>query len=52
MKDISSFFNDIDIMHYAEFDILIGLIDELFISSREGITYDIKSAHLIVEEIK
>ena len=39
-------------MHYAEFDILIGLIDELFISSREGITYDIKSAHLIVEEIK
>ena len=39
-------------MHYAEFDILIGLIDEIFVSSREGITYDIKSAHLIVEEIK
>ena len=30
LKDISSFFNNIDIMHYAEFDILIGLIDELF----------------------
>ena len=39
-------------MHYAEFDILIGLIDELFVSSREGITYDIKLTHLIVEEIK
>ena len=39
-------------MHYAEFDIIINLIDEIFVSSRDGITYDIKSAHLIVEEIK
>ena len=52
LKDISSFFNNIDIMHYAEFDILINLIDELFVSNRDGVTYDIKSAHLIVEEIK
>ena len=52
LKDISSFFNNIDIMHYAEFDIIINLIDELFVSSRDGVTYDIKSAHLIVEEIK
>ena len=52
LKDISSFFNNIDIMHYAEFDILINLIDELFVTNRDGITYDIKSAHLIVEEIK
>ena len=52
LKDISSFFNNVDIMHYAEFDILINLIDELFVSKREGVTYDIKSAHLIVEEIK
>ena len=52
LKDISSFFKNIDIMHYAEFDILINLIDELFVSKRDGVTYDIKSAHLIVEEIK
>ena len=52
LKDISSFFKNIDIIHYGEFDILIDLIDELFVSSREGITYDIKSAYLIVEEIK
>ena len=38
-------------MHYAEFDILIGLIDDLFVSKR-GVIYDVKSAHLIVEEIK
>ena len=43
LKDISSFFNNIDIMHYAEFDILISLIDELFVSPRK-ITYEIKSA--------
>ena len=52
LKDISSFFNNIDIMHYAEFDILINLIDELFVTNRDGVSYDIKSAHLIVEEIK
>ena len=33
LKDISSFFINIDIMFYAEFDILIGLIDDLFVSS-------------------
>ena len=32
--------------------ILIDLIDEIFVSSRDGVTYDIKSAYLIVEEIK
>ena len=52
LKDISSFFKNIDIIHYGEFNILIDLIDELFVSSREGVTYDIKSAYLIVEEIK
>ena len=52
LKDISSFFKSIDIIHYGEFNILIDLIDEIFISSRDGVTYDIKSAYLIVEEIK
>ena len=42
LKDISSFFKNIDIIHYGEFNILIDLIDELFVSSREGVTYDIK----------
>ena len=51
LKDISSFFNKIDIIHYGDFNIFIDLIDELFTSSREGITYVIKSAHLYVEEI-
>ena len=27
-------------------------MDEIFVSSRDGVTYDIKSAYLIVEEIK
>ena len=52
LKDISSFFKNIDIIHYGDFNILIDLIDELFVSPRDGITYDIKSAYLILEEIK
>ena len=52
LKDISSFFKNIDIIHYGEFNILIDLKDEIFVSSREGVTNDIKSAYLIVEEIK
>ena len=52
LKDISSFFKNIDIIHYGEFNILIDLIDEIFVSSRNGVAYDIKSAHLIVQEIK
>ena len=49
---MSLFFKNIDIIHYGEFNILVELIDELFTSSREGITYDIKSAYLYVEEVK
>ena len=41
LKDISSFFKNIDIIHYGEFNILIDLIDDLFVSSRDGVTYDI-----------
>ena len=52
LKDISSFFKNIDIVHYGEFNILIDLIDDLFVSSRDGVTYDIKSFYLIVEAIK
>ena len=52
LKDIISFFKNIDIIHYGEFNILIDLIDEIFVSSRDVVTYDIKSAYLIVEEIK
>ena len=52
LKDISSFFKNLDIIHCGEFNILIDLIDEIFVSSRDGVTYDIKSANLIVEEIK
>ena len=52
LKDISLFFKNIDITHYGEFNILIDLIDEIFVSSRDGVAYDIKSANLIVEEIK
>ena len=46
LKAISSFFRKIDIIHFGEFNITIDFIDDLFTSSRDGITYEIKSAHL------
>ena len=52
LKEISSFFRKIDIIHFGQFNITIDFIDDLFTSSRDGITYEIKSAHLYVEEIK
>ena len=52
LKDRSSFFKNIDIIHYGEFNILIDSIDEILVSSRDGVTYDMKSAYLIVEEMK
>ena len=38
LKDISSFFKNINIIHYGEFNILIDLIDEIFVFSRDGVT--------------
>ena len=52
LKDISSFFRNIDVIHFGDFNITIDLIDELSTSSRDGITYEIKSAHLYIEEVK
>ena len=52
LTDISFLFKNIDITHYGKFNILIDLIDEIFVSSTDGVTYDIKSAYLIVEKIK
>ena len=51
LKDISSFFRNVDIIHFGEFNILIELIDEIFTSSRD-VEYEIKSAYLYVEEVK
>ena len=52
LKRYQFIFQNIDIIHYGEFNILIDSINEIFVSSRDGVTYDIKSAYLIVEEIK
>ena len=35
LKDMSSCFKNIDIIHYGEFNIIFHLIDELFVFSRE-----------------
>ena len=52
LKDISDYFRKIDLIQFGEFNINIQLIDGIFVTSREGCTYEIKNAYLYVEEVK
>ena len=52
LKDISDYFRKIDLIQFGEFNINIQLIDGIFLTSREGCTYEIKNAYLYTEEVK
>ena len=52
LKDISDYFRKIDLTQFGEFNISIQLIDNIFVTSREGCSYHIKNAYLYVEEVK
>ena len=52
LKDISDFFKNITVLQFAEFNINLRFIDNMIISSREGIITKIKSCHLYLQEIK
>ena len=52
LKDISDYFRKIDLIQFGEFNINIQLIDDIFITSREGCTYKIKNVYLYTEEVK
>ena len=52
LKDISDYFRKIDLIQFGEFNIIIQLIDNIFVTSREGCTYEIKNAYLYTEEVK
>ena len=52
LKDISDYFRKIDLIQFGEFNINIQLIDNIFVVSREGCTYEIKNVYLYTEEVK
>ena len=52
LKDISDYFRKIDLIQFGEFNIKIQLIDNIFVTSREGCTYEIKNVYLYTEEVK
>ena len=52
LKDISDYFGKIDLIQFGEFNINIQLIDGIFVTSREGCTYEIKDVYLYVGEVK
>ena len=52
LKDISDYFRKIDLIQFGEFNNNIQVIDDIFVTSREGCTYEIKNVYLYVEEVK
>ena len=52
LKDISDYCRKIDLIQFCEFNINIQLIDNIFVTSREGCTYKIKNSYLYTEEVK
>ena len=52
LKDISDFLRKITVLKFAEFNISLKFIDNMIISSREGIKTTIKSCNLFVKEVK
>ena len=52
LKDISDYFRKIDLIQFGEFNINIQLIDNIFVTSREGCSHEVKNAYLYVEEVK
>ena len=52
LKGISDYFRKINLIQFGEFNINIQLIDGIFVTSREGCTYEIKNAYLYTEEVK
>ena len=52
LKDIREFFRKVTVSKFAEFNINLKFIDNMIISSREGIKTTIKSCPLFVKEVK
>ena len=52
LKDVSEFFKKVTVLKFAEFNIGLKFIDNMIISSREGIETTIKSCHLFVKEVE
>ena len=52
LKDVSEFFKQVTVLKFAEFNIGLKFIDNMIISSREGIETTIKSCHLFVKEVE
>ena len=52
LKDISSFFKNINVLQFAEFNINLRFIDNIIVSSRENVITKIKSCHLFLQEVK
>ena len=52
LKDISNFFKNLNIpLEFAEFNLTLKLVDEIFVTDQENVTQTLVSSHLYVDRV-
>ena len=52
LKDISNFFENLNIpLEFAEFNLTLKLVDEIYITGQENVSQTLVSSHLYVDRV-
>ena len=52
LKDVSNFFKNLDIpLEFAEFNLILKLVDEIYVTDQENVTQTLVSSHLYVDRV-
>ena len=52
LKDISNFFKDLNIpLEYAEFNLTLKLVDQIYVTDQDNVTQTLVSSHLYVDRV-
>ena len=52
LKDISNFFKNLNIpLEFAEFNLILKLVDEIYVTDQENVTQTLVSSHLYVDRV-
>ena len=52
LKDVSNFFKNLNIpLEFAEFNLIIKLVDEIYVTDQENVTQTLVSSHLYVDRV-
>ena len=52
LKDVSNFFKNLNIpLEFAEFNLILKLVDEIYVTDQENVTQTLVSSHLFVDRV-